>query len=230
MRAAFLDLDGTLCDGPSSAFLLRELVGVPGVNREYLRAALAAAERKEAKGPSPLRGGVYANYPPAMKGVHIREVWAAAKRAWPAMAQTMLPHTQSLVDMFRERGYLVILVTGGPREMARQVHSVYRMSMVVAADLARDNSGICTGELAAAPAKEGEKDRILRDMVRGFKLDMAGSFAMGNGIRDAEMMRLVGRSVAFEPEYDLEPVAQEQGWSIANRDNVLDVCGAVLNA
>ena len=89
MKAAFLDLDGTLCDGSSSAFLLRELAKEPGVHREYLDAALEAADRKEKKGPSTLRGGIYKNYPPAVKGLDISQVTRAAMRAWPAFRKTM---------------------------------------------------------------------------------------------------------------------------------------------
>lgn len=226
MKAAFLDLDGTLCDGSSSAFLLRELAKEPGVHREYLDAALEAAGRKEKKGPSTLRGGIYKNYPPAVKGLDISQITQAAYRAWPAFRESMFDFVPDLVELLNSEGFKVILVTGGPEEMARHVRAEYGMYAMTGARLAT-YAGKCTGTLAQAPARAGEKAAYIQSALV-YGLDLSRSFSMGNGIRDAEMMELTGSAVAFEPEFDLAPLAETNGWPVADRDNVLEVCGKAV--
>ena len=226
MKAAFLDLDGTLCDGSSSAFLLRELAKEPGVHREYLDAALEAADRKEKKGPSTLRGGIYKNYPPAVKGLDISQVTRAAMRAWPAFRKTMFDFVPDLVQLLHSEGFEVVLVTGGPEELARHVRAEYGMSATVGARLETEALK-CTGRLAQAPAQAGGKSEYIRSTL-AYGLDLEESFSMGNGIRDAEMMELTGSAVAFEPEFDLAPLAETNGWPVADRSDVLEVCERAL--
>lgn len=227
MKAAFLDLDGTLCEESSSAFLLRELAKEPGAHMEYLEAALGAATRKVTKGPTTPRGGIYKNYPPAVRGMEITQVSRAARRAWPAFRDLLFPFVGDLVELLHSKGFQVVLVTGGPEELAWYVMNHYRMYSMVGTRLETRGSR-CTGRLASAPARAGEKDICARSLAEAYGFVLEHSFAMGNGIRDAEMMKLTGKAVAFEPEYDLEPLAHERGWPVADRDNVLEVCEKAL--
>lgn len=222
-RAAFLDLDGTLLNGCSSAILLEELIKQPGVHPEYGQAALQAANRKEKKGPSTLRGGIYANLPLAVKGLHPSVMDDAAHLAWPNLQKSLFPFARDLVSLLREGDYTTFLVTGAMAQMATLAADFMGVDVCIGAVLRVEGQAF-TGELTRAPAQAGMKSELVKSWITSEKFDASTSFALGNGIRDAEMMELVGRAVAFEPDYDLEPVAHKNDWLIADRHTVMVVC------
>lgn len=228
MRIALLDLDGTLCVGSSSTPLLQELIDVPGVRQDYLEAALRAANRDESKGPSRLRGGVYANYPRAVQGLPQHTVRDAALRAWPRMESMLLPFAHEVVEMLYAHSYEPILVTGCIREMADLVAEYLGIGQCFAADL-DVRSGYLTSDFVHAPARAGEKQEFVLRLVEDRpEIDLGASLAMGNGVRDAEMMELVGIPVVFEPEKDLADLSGARGWPVVDRLTVMDHVKGIL--
>lgn len=227
MRAAFLDLDGTLLDGCSSALMLRELVKDYRVDHRYAHNALMAADRKEKKGPSTLRGGIYKNLPLAVKGVHHSVIAEAAQAAQDSTREALFPFARDLVEMLRDANYVTFLVTGALWQTAAPVAEHLGIDVCIGAFLEVENQSF-TGRFTRAPARSGEKRALVRSWAVTEGIDLSDSLAMGNGIRDAEMLELVGRPVAFEPEYDLEPLAHKNNWPIADRHTVLTMCAEMM--
>lgn len=221
-----MDLDGTLISGCSSIFLLRELMKSDEVNHEFAQRALNSAEWKQ-RGLPALRGGIYRNLPLAVKGCPPALMAEAADRAWPELAKTMFPFAQDLVKTLHSHHYTVFLMTGAMWQMAAHVAEMLHIDVCVGAVLeVRDR--VFTGELTRAPARTGEKSHLVKSWARSQKIDLTESMAMGNGIRDAEMMELVGKPVAFEPEYDLAPIARRYSWPIVDQDSVLPLCETLV--
>lgn len=221
MRSALLDLDGTLCGGASTVPLLKALSDVPGVRQDYLAAALRAASRDESTAVSPLRGGVYANYPQAVAGMRPEEVQEAARRAWPDMTTMIFPFAHVLTGALRSWGFEVVLVTGCIREMADLVADALGIQVCMAATLAVVD-GRYTDDFVMAPARKGAKTALVKDLVASYGVDLSRSMAMGNGARDAEMLDLVRFPMAFEPEPDLIPLVESCGWPRTDRYRVLE--------
>lgn len=218
-RRAYLDLDGTLLDGKASIPFLREILSIEGVDRYFVQRALAAAESGIP--------GVYDNYPLAVKGIHYGFIADAARRAYKDVKGDLFPYAWDLVDYLYVRGYETVIVSGAPEEIVTRLASDTGAHVAWGARIAVRRSR-CTGHLETAPARAGEKRKIVLEDALRKGVDLGDCFAMGNDVRDAEMMELVGTPMAFEPTAELADVAGARNWPVVDRASVLDVIRGVL--
>jgi phosphoserine phosphatase len=90
------------------------------------------------------------------------------------------------------------------------------------------HGGFYTGEVELASAVLGNKQLILSTMIAGQGVRWQDSLAIGNSLTDAVLFELVGSPVAFEPDPALRSLAFYRGWTITDRDTLLDTVRALL--
>jgi HAD superfamily hydrolase (TIGR01490 family) len=119
------------------------------------------------------------------------------------------------VDRHRQRGHLVVLLTGSLKPLAELLALELGADLTLAAELAEEG-GALSGTLLNRRPHGSEKARLLREVARARGLDLKSSYAYGDHHSDLEALALVGHPVAVNPHPRLRRQALSRGWPIIN--------------
>ena len=122
------------------------------------------------------------------------------------------PEAVRRIREHREAGHTTILLTGVIRPLTRPFEGLF--DHIVAADLATDEDGVCTGFLTGPPMVGDSRAAWLTHYAGLHGVDLAASFAYADSHVDLPMLRSVGNPVAVSPDIGLMRAAKESGWSI----------------
>lgn len=133
-----------------------------------------------------------------------------------AIAETIInrlaPEAVRRVREHRDAGHTTVLLTGTIRPFTRPLAPLF--DEIVAADLAVDDQGRCTGYLNGPPLVGEARPAWLRHYASVNGIDLAASYAYADSHADESMLRAVGNPVAVNPDVPLMRVAQVEHWSI----------------
>jgi len=207
---AFFDLDGTLLAPPS---LERRFIGYLMARGEIRTANVARWAAQSAKtflGNG--RGAVLANkyY---LAGIHesVVEEWGNT------ITSGSLPLVVEGIDRIHwhlERGHTVVLVTGTLAPLARGIARHLPCGVEVRATQLEVKDDRLTGRLCGAHLSYEQKARVIREEAARSDLDLSQSFAYGNEMPDAGMLKAVGHPAAVNASRRLGHEARRHGWTI----------------
>ncbi|WOP17977.1 SDR family oxidoreductase [Raineyella sp. LH-20] len=124
----------------------------------------------------------------------------------------LAPEAIRRVREHREAGHVTVLLTGTIRPFTRPLVPLF--DEIVAADLATDAQGRCTGYLTGPPLVGESRPAWLRYYAATHDIDLTASYAYADSHADESMLRAVGNPVAVNPDVPLMRVAQADHWSI----------------
>jgi HAD superfamily hydrolase (TIGR01490 family) len=137
--------------------------------------------------------------------------WVALEYLTPFWRQDAL----ELIKKHKAAGDLVVLVSAGPTPLEEAIAKRVGADFSVGTDF-RVKDGVYTGGLAGPVCLDEQKaalaTRGLAD--RRIQVDLAISTAYADGGTDIHMLEMVGIPVAFHPDDELRPIAQQRGWKI----------------
>lgn len=211
--AAF-DLDGTLMTtNVVETYLWLKLpeLSLTGRVREIFKVATQlpnylGAERKD-------RGvflrQVYRRY----EGANLKEIERFVdEKITPLVLDRTSPEAVRRIREHQEAGHTTVLLTGVIRPLTRPFEGLF--DHIVAADLATDDEGICTGFLTGPPMVGDSRAAWLTHFAGLHNIDLNASFAYADSHVDLPMLRTVGTPVAVSPDVGLMRAARASGWSI----------------
>ncbi|MEK2476031.1 MULTISPECIES: HAD family hydrolase [Streptomyces] len=228
---AVLDVDGTLTPSMLGLELLRTL-DQDGVCRATDRNALRIlVERSRSE-----RGTTYARtvadanagFAAVLAGLPTAHVADAARRTWRRVEGDLFPFVPSLLSTLRGHGLHIVLLSGSPHEVIRAMAAHLGVRTCQGAVMAAPG-GVYNGRVRLPTGVPGVKRRALGTLLRGHRIDFARSYALGNTDADAEILRLVGVPVAYEPDRGLRERAGRADWPIADRHSVVARTRAALH-
>ncbi|MBA8795157.1 HAD superfamily hydrolase (TIGR01490 family) [Friedmanniella endophytica] len=121
------------------------------------------------------------------------------------------PDAVRRVREHREAGHTTILITGCIRPLTRPLAPLF--DVIVAADLAVDARGRCTGFLTGPPLVGESRAAWLNHYASLHDMDLSRSFAYADSHSDLPMLSCVGRPVAVSPDVPLMRAAAGQSWT-----------------
>ena len=134
------------------------------------------------------------------------------ERLTPFVLDRTSPEAVRRIREHREAGHTTILLTGVIRPLTRPFEGLF--DHIVAADLATDADGVCTGFLTGPPMVGDSRAAWLTHYAGLHGIDLPASFAYADSHVDLPMLRTVGNPVAVSPDIGLMRAAKESGWSI----------------
>ena len=134
------------------------------------------------------------------------------ERLTPFVLDRTSPEAVRRIREHREAGHTTILLTGVIRPLTRPFEGLF--DHIVAADLATDADGVCTGFLTGPPMVGDSRAAWLTHYAGLHGIDLSASFAYADSHVDLPMLRSVGNPVAVSPDIGLMRAAKESGWSI----------------
>jgi fatty acyl-CoA reductase len=112
----------------------------------------------------------------------------------------------------RAAGHRTVLITGAIRPLTRPLEPLF--DEIIAADLAIDDRGRCTGFLTGPPLVGEARAAWLRRYALQNDFDLSKSYAYADSHSDLPMLRVVGRPVAVSPDVTLWREARRGRWPV----------------
>ncbi|WP_232821816.1 HAD-IB family hydrolase [Desertihabitans aurantiacus] len=130
----------------------------------------------------------------------------------PSILERVSPDAVRRIREHRDAGHTCVLLTGVVRPLTRPLEPLF--DVVVAADLATDAAGRCTGFLAGPPMVGESRSAWLRHYAASHGIDLQASHAYADSHVDLPMLSAVGNPVAVSPDVGLMRAARQRQWSV----------------
>ncbi len=129
----------------------------------------------------------------------------------PEILARLSPDAVRRAREHRAAGHTTVLITGAIRPLTRPLEPLF--DVVVASDLATDDTGICTGFLTGPPMVGESRAAWLNHYAALHGIDLSRSYAYADSHSDLAMLSVVGRPVAVSPDIALMRAAVASQWS-----------------
>lgn len=211
---AVFDLDGTVLSANVietylwTALPERDLMGrISELGSLLLRSpGYLNAERRD-------RGSFLRAFYRRYRGQNLAELEQLVDRE---LADQIMAHTATdaldRIREHREAGHRTILLTGAIRPLTRPLADLF--DVVVAADLATDDDGVCTGFLSGPPMVGESRSAWLKHYASLHGFNLAKSYAYADSHVDLPMLSTVGNPVVVSPDLALMRHANRNQWSM----------------
>ena len=209
---AFFDLDGTLVAGYTASTFFNDRVKSRDVDLGHFMRTFVAVIDGTYLGGEPTRGAVkgYA----AMRGQTEETMTELGERLFvQKIAGTIRPEARELVRAHQRRGHTVVIASAASKYQIQPVATDLGIEHLVCTQLAVED-GILTGELEGKLLWGTQKASGVRAFARTHDIDLAKSFAYGNGAEDVAFLGTVGSPVALNPHPGLRGAAKNFGWPV----------------
>ncbi|MCW2803149.1 MAG: alcohol-forming fatty acyl-CoA reductase [Propionibacteriaceae bacterium] len=130
----------------------------------------------------------------------------------PHVLSRLSPEAVRRVREHRAAGHTTVLITGALRPLTRPLRPLF--DVIVAADLATDADGRCTGFLTGPPLVGESRAAWLQHYASLHGIDLGRSFAYADSHSDLPMLSCVGNAVAVSPDVPLMRAAGANQWSV----------------
>ncbi|MFL6026685.1 MAG: HAD-IB family hydrolase [Friedmanniella sp.] len=130
----------------------------------------------------------------------------------PYILSRLSPDALERIQEHRAAGHRTILITGAVRTLTRPLREYF--DVIVAAELATDDQGRCTGFLVTPPLVGESRAAWLKRYASLHDVDLSRSFAYADSHSDLPMLETVGHPVAVSPDIPLMRAASRNQWSM----------------
>jgi HAD superfamily hydrolase (TIGR01490 family) len=146
-----------------------------------------------------------------VRGLEVEAMRRVAAAAIPrVLVPRVYPEAVRLMAWHRHRGHLVFLVSAATHELIDRLGEILQADGVVGSE-AEVADGRYTGRVLLL-CHGGPKAEAVRRLAEGRGIDLARSFAYGDGIGDLAMLAMVGHPRAVNPDRRLRAEARRRGW------------------
>jgi HAD superfamily hydrolase (TIGR01490 family) len=217
MRLALFDLDGTLIPQDSDHAFGEFIIGLGWADEHEFRSR---------------NDGFFQDYQQGRLDIHAYVDFATAPwrdrtpeelgRATAAFLETVIqpmltPAARELVRGHQRAGDLIAVVTATNDFVTRPIARLLGIDELLSTDLARDEAGRVTGQIAGVPCfREGKVTRLQAWLAaRALSLDdFERSTFYSDSTNDLPLLERVSHPVATNPGPALERIAQDRGWPV----------------
>lgn len=126
-------------------------------------------------------------------------------------------YTRNLIKELKTKGYFLLAISGSHIELVEQIANYYGFDDFIGSYYERNEHGF-SGKMTL-PSKD--KKTALAHFIEKHDLSVQGSYAIGDSLSDASMLKMVENPIAFNPDHSLYEVALQNRWPIVvERKNV----------
>lgn len=211
---AVFDLDGTVMSGNViQTYLWARLPELSGMGKAAELGRLVRALPGYLKAESTDRGTFLRSFYRRYAGAELEALNHAVDRRLSAqIVQRLSPGAIGRLRDHRAAGHTTVLLTGAIRPLTRPLEPLF--DIIVAADLAVDDNGRCSGFLTGPPLVGESRSAWLHHHAARGGFDLTHSYAYADSHVDLPMLSAVGNPVAVNPDLGLMRAAHRNSWSI----------------
>lgn len=212
---AVFDIDGTLVRWQLYHAIVAELAAEnklsPAAITAIEQSRATWRERSHSESFRSYEQTIIDGYHSALKDLAVADFERIASAVFATHKDQVYTYTRDLIRSLKVDGYLVFAVSGSHQEVVQKIGDYYGFDEVIGAKYSHDD-GRFTGE-RTSPVDSG-KGALVHDLAARWDATWQGSIAIGDSMSDAQMLRLVERPIAFNPNKQLFDEAQKHDWDI----------------
>lgn len=203
--AAFFDLDGTLYREGLISEIFKRLVKYEIIKPEKwyndVKPEYAKWDKRQGNYDNYLlkMAGIYVE---AIKGLHRSQVEFIAKQVIDQKGDRVYTYTRDRIRWHRERGHKVIIISGSPQELVREMAFKHGFDDYKGAEYLLDPEQFYTGEVVPMWDSVSKKSS-LNSLVQKYDINLCESYAYGDTSGDFSMMEMVGHPICVNPTKEL---------------------------
>jgi HAD superfamily hydrolase (TIGR01490 family) len=222
MKVAALDIDGTLYPGALGLQLLQALTANGISDKSKVEDIFKVIEKYRLNEIDfqTMSTSAYTLFAEAIAGISQAVMQRIARQVWQQERIKLFPFVPKLIDILNNQGYSLVLISGSPDEIVCCLAQEFRISKYQGSIFAT-HQGKYTGKVNLTSGALGKKYSIFLQMVKDWRVNLEESLAIGDSITDTALLEIVGKPVVFEPHPSLMLIAQEKGWLVTNRNDVV---------
>ena len=222
-KFAAFDVDGTLIRWILYHAVVNKLAerGVLGEDFKDLlkRERIKWKRHDHSKSHSNYEATLIDEYLKRKKGLDYKEYLSATQEVANEYKDQRYAYTFNLAKRLKDKGYILLMITGSQEEVVRPVAKTYGFDDFIADKIEVDENGRLTGGFETAVFDKGT---ALKRLVKKHNLTFEGSYAIGDTIKDAPMLEMVENPIAFNPSKELFEIATKHKWPIVlERKNMI---------
>jgi phosphoserine phosphatase len=147
-----------------------------------------------------------------LRGVRVADLTLCAQRLMEGRGGEVHVFTRELALAAHDVGMQRAIISGSPLQAIQEFARVNGIRTYLGTEHPYDAEGYFTG---GRPLQHFlHKDRAVLRLAIEHGFDLERSFAIGDSISDADMFRLVGHPICFNPEAKLWPLARAHRWPV----------------
>ncbi|MEJ2672571.1 MAG: HAD-IB family hydrolase [Deltaproteobacteria bacterium] len=202
---AIFDVDQTLVQGNTERVFFRYLVRRGQISVAQALAFLGQLARR------PQDRFEDKSY---LAGLEVAEVARLAARCYQEeIAPRVSPEGLACLLEHQTRGHAVALLSGSLALLLNPLKEELGADWLIATELQRIE-GRFTGEIAGLHPRGTNKLCLLQELSHNHGFDLSSSYAYGDHIQDAHILRSIGHPVAVNPSWRLRLKAHKHRWPI----------------
>ncbi len=153
-----------------------------------------------------------------MKTLKTDEYRKAVDEVIKNSAKNVYVYTRQLILDLQKQGYFIIALSGSEMYAVQEFTKQFNFDIAVGENY-HEKDGFLTGNVDNVFDR---KDKFIKQFVEEHNLTYEDSYAVGDSLSDASMLKMVENPIAFNPEDNLFEEAKKQGWKIVvERKNVI---------
>lgn len=221
-RLAIFDIDGTIFRSSLVIELSHALVNAKifpsSTQREISKEYSAWLDRK----------GSYEAYINKVVEIYVKNIAGKNFARVSKVAQKVINYqkdrtyrfTRDLIKKLKAQKYFLAAISGSPSYIVEKYAKAIGFDLFFGTEL-EIKSGKFTGKVKSLDSAFN-KAKIVKDLAAKHRFDLTQSVAVGDTEGDIEMLKLVGRPIAFNPNLGLAKFAKKNKWSVvAERKDVI---------
>jgi HAD superfamily hydrolase (TIGR01490 family) len=137
--------------------------------------------------------------------------------------------TRDLIEKLKKQNFLLVAVSGSPFYIVERYAKAIGFNLCFGTEI-EIKSGKFTGKVLNLDSAY-KKAKIIKDLLKRYpRLNLRKSLAVGDTESDADMLKLVGYPVAFNPNAQLTKIAKRHHWQIVveRKDTIYQLEGFKL--
>jgi len=221
-KLAIFDIDGTIFRSSLVIELSQALVsaGIFPVTarKEISKEYLAWLNRKgsyEAYIDKVVK--IYVKYITGKKFIEVDKI---ARQVIAYQKDRVYRFTRDFIKKLKKQNYLLVAISGSPSYIVAQYAKAIGFNLFFGTEL-EIVGGKFTGKVKSLESAYN-KAKIVKDLAKKYRADLKSSVAVGDTEGDIEMLKLVGRPIAFNPNLGLATFAKKHNWTVvAERKDVI---------
>lgn len=234
MRIAILDVDGTLYGGNLGIDLVKSLIKNQlfaddiGIEIFKLYEKYKSGEMEK----STVVDLIYKLFAEGLKDKIANDVNVIAKKTLSEVIENTFSYTNDLINLLKKYNYHIVLLSGSPIEILKHFGKAFQIEEKdIIGGITEIEKGKYTGKLSSYPGSSEQKVRIFEEWVKvnKFEIKWDNVLVLGNNERDFGLLSRSGLPIAVNPDIELERMAKNNKYYLADSDSVLSKVKGLLS-
>lgn len=224
-KLAIFDIDGTVFRKNLHFELIEQLSWTGLFSKDARRALVRIYARwLEHRGTyEEYRQKIISTYARELKGCCQKDVVEASKKVADFNKERTYIFARDLMKKLKKNNYTIIAISGSPIEVIKEYNKYLKFDEVFGSVYETDSGGLYTGKTIFEPVQH--KGHLVGQYISEKKLNLKGSYGIGDTESDESFLKMVDHPIAFNPNMNLERVARRLKWKIVveKKDVIYDI-------